>query len=379
MHPSNNNVLLIGSSYSSVPFLKELIKHNYNVSVCGNIPSDPCHSLVKNSFHIDYSDSESLYQIVRDQPFDYIIPTCNDLSYLSSTKISQTFNFPGFDSLETYDHIHNKENFRNFSLQQGFPVPQLFKLSEFKEDNISCIVKPVDSFSGRGVSKVNHISDLDNAISLATSYSSSKKYIIEAFVEGSLHSMSVFILNGEIISDFYVDEYCTVYPYQVNYSHLSFNLTKKIKKEIKDCIHDLVKKLGLKNGLLHTQFIVDNQSFWIIETMRRCPGDLFYYLIEKSCGFDYKNIYLNPFLNRSERFVNSSYYNKPILRHTISTVKDSYFHSLTVPYESKMTEFFPLKTCFQPMNKAPFDKAGILFTEFKTLNELRKFVDKLKS
>ena len=82
------------------------------------------------------------------------------------------------------------------------------------------------------------------------------------------------------------------------------------------------------NGLLHTQFISDNNRFWLIETMRRCPGDLYGTLIKKSTGFDYAKFYSKPFLNQKNSIDEVNLLNRYFARHTISSPKDLIFKSI---------------------------------------------------
>ena len=61
----------------------------------------------------------------------------------------------------------------------------------------------------------------------------------------------------KIIMNFFVDEFCTAYKYQVNSSNSPSTLNKKIKKEVVNAISKIILLLELNDGLLHTQFIVN--------------------------------------------------------------------------------------------------------------------------
>ena len=50
------------------------------------------------------------------------------------------------------------------------------------------------------------------------------------------------------------------------------------------------------DGLIHTQFISDNNTFSLIEVTRRCPGDLYSKLIQMSTGINYSELYSMPFM-----------------------------------------------------------------------------------
>jgi biotin carboxylase len=129
-------------------------------------------------------------------------------------------------------------------------------------------------------------------------------------------------------------------------------------------ITKLAKLLGLRDGLLHTQVITNQSEFWLIECMRRCPGDLYNKLIEYSTGLDYVDLFLRPFLG--EPFPElACLESKPFMRHTISSCGTSTFMSISAPstLASQGTWFFPLKSSGDLLEAAPGDKAAIVFIE----------------
>lgn len=369
------NALLVGSSFSAVPILFKLQKRALNIAVCGGIESDPCHKLVKTSFFVDYSDKQTLLDLVQKEKFDHLIPSCNDFSYLSCAWVAEQAEFPGYDSYKTTLTLHTKDAFRAFTETNGFPVPktqQFEKISTIKKADISfpALLKPVDSFSGRGVTKIIKMSELESATQSAISSSRSQKAVIEEFVEGSLHSHSAYIRDGQFTFDTFADEFCTVYPYQVNCSNIPSTLSKKIQHSVQECILELVKKLNLTDGLLHTQFITDGNDFWLIECMRRAPGDLYGKMVELSTGVDYTDLFVQPFLNEKLPTSVPSPLKNYYARHTISVVKQQVFTSFSQQIPASNIQIVPLKHSGEILGIAPYDKLGILFAKFPNMETL---------
>lgn len=381
---NNNRVLLVGTSFSALPLLQYLKDTGYHVSVCGGLKNDPCHSYADQSFYIDYSHKDKLLELCQQNEFDFIIPTCNDYSYNSASYVSTTLDkFYGFDNFTTTSILHTKNGFRTFTLENNFHVPFVVKADlTFNSETFTkypLLVKPDDSFSGKGVTKVFDAIALSQAIAIAKENSLNGEVIIEEFVDGNLYSHSAFIQDGKVLIDFFVDEFCSVYPYQVDCSSLTTNLSQQIKNEVRISIEKLVALLNLSDGLLHTQFIADSKRFWLIETMRRCPGDLYGTLIQKSTGCHYAKYYVNPFLNRKNdiKFTES---NKFITRHTITVPNKLSFQSFQVNIpSSKGVEIFPLKESGDLLDEAPFDKVGIIFTEFSSFSELNIHTPTMKN
>ena len=376
-------VLLVGSSFSALPILFLLKEKGFHVSVCGILKNDPCHYYSDESYFLDYSIKENLLKLASDIKFDFIVPTCNDYSYLSSSWVANQLGFPGFDSNEITNVIHNKLLFREETKSINLPSPQLFNESSIFEDffnshgSFELLIKPVDSFSGKGVSKIDNQKDLENAIREAKYHSRTGSTLIEEFVNGSLHSHSAFITSNQISLDFFVDEYCTVYPYQVNCSNHPSKLNEIIKNKVRDSINKLIQKFNLTDGLLHTQFIVKNENVWIIECMRRCPGDLFGYLIEKSTGVNYTNLYVASFINENSSNFKSNESNQFYGRHTISSINNLINFSFRHNIPCNEMEIIQLKTSGEKLKQAPYDKLGIVFAKFGDFESMNNITPNL--
>ena len=150
---SKKKVLLVGSSFSAAPLYFALKKYGFHVSVCGNIETDPCHQYADASYFIDYSQSDNLTNIVESGGFDFLVPSCNDYSYMSCARIASNFKFPGFDGFEVAKTLHTKNAFRTITADLGLPAPRFIELHEGHMVDSGflhypILVKPIDSFSG---------------------------------------------------------------------------------------------------------------------------------------------------------------------------------------------------------------------------------------
>lgn len=363
-------VLLVGSSFSAVPILFLLKKRGLHVSVCGCLKTDPCHQYADASFYIDYSDRQALLNLVESEKFDYLVPSCNDYSYMSCAWFAERLGYPGFDTFEVAQIIHTKNEFRRITEKYDVPAPkanrqQMDQPVDTKGLQYPLLVKPIDSFSGRGVTKLADPSGLGVAVEAARQASLSGEIVLEEFVNGALHSHSAFIHQQEIVADFFVDEFCTVYPYQVNCSNHPSRLSPALRDAVRQTMARLVKLLKLEDGLLHTQFIADQERYWIIESMRRCPGDLYGNLIERSSGTPYMDYFVRPFLGETVSPSATQSTHKPVGRHTISAKSPVPVFTFSHAIPADRVHITPLKSSGERLEAAPFDKLAILFAEYK--------------
>lgn len=372
------NILLCDANFCVLPILQSIMSKGYHLSVAGSLLSDPAHQIANKSVPINYSDVHILYANIIENGYDYVVPGCNDRSYLSLAQIAEKLNYQGFDKYETVLIIHHKDKFRAFAESHNYPVPKA--VNDFSKINtlkFPIIIKPVDSFSGKGTNKAENIQDVLKYWNEAKEFSKSGSVVAEEFVEGKLYSHSAFIKNKKIVVDFFVNEYCTIYPYQVNSSNIATQLSQKVQQGLRQWTEQFAQDLDLVDGLVHTQFISDNETFSLIEIARRCPGDLYSQLIQKSTGINYAELYSLPFIGEElpDKVEKEEKY---FSRHTVSVEKECIFISSGVNLASKNIQNVQLKYSGQKMKPAPFDKSGIYFIEHNSVQEMEERTKILK-
>lgn len=358
-------VLLVDTNISSLPIYEYLINNKYNVHVAGSNPNDFLAKYTENYINIDYKDIELLKKIIQEYNFDFLIPGCNDVSYSSCCSVNSYFNFNGLESINNNEIINNKSKFREFSESNNLSVPK--RIFDFNNlVNYPIIIKPVDSYSGKGITLISS-DDKDKiktAIKYAQSNSKNNDYIIEEFISGQLYSHSAFIKNQSVYKDFIVKEDCTANPFAVDTSRVVYDFPKKILNNIRNEISKLSNILKLNDGLIHSQFILMNDKFWIIEPTRRCPGDLYSLLINYSTNFNYVEHYVSPFLNLNITKATKSL-KRNILRHTITNESSGRFKSLKMNFNFNIIEYFQFKNSGDLLEPAPSGRIGIIFSEYK--------------
>jgi hypothetical protein len=357
------SVLLCDASFSSIPLLDALQAKGFYVAVCGSRPEDPCHTLADKSYIFDYANTKKLQKIVKDNNFDYLVPGCTDISYKSCAWVAGKLALPGYDNQHTVGVINHKDEYRKLCKDQNYPIPAYeTEFKNFKNLNFPVLLKPVRSYSGRGILRFEKYSQLRKFLVSAENLLPQDHSLLEEFVSGELYSHSAFLEAGKIKIDFFVNEHCTVYPYQVNSSHLSTKLTPQVRNKMRSWLKRFAKQLNLVDGLLHTQFISDGVGVYLIESCRRCPGDLYSLLIQKSTGINYAALYVSPFINSPYGNIIRSaqkYYS----RHTLSINRDAIFLSAAMKIPNPNISYVPLKKAGELLRAAPFDRAGIFFIE----------------
>ena len=372
-----NKVLLVDTNFSSAPIYNDLVQSGCEVFVVGGNPEDFLAKSTKNYINLDYSNVDRIREVMENMKIDYIVPGCNDLSYQVCAEVNSKGIYYGLDTLEATETINNKDKFRTFATEIGLPVPRVIS-SERVGEMWPLIVKPVDAYSGRGMTIIQETEQhaLQSAIDRAKEFSRSKTCIMEEYVEGQLYSHSAFITDGNIVADFIVEEHGTTNPFVVDTSRVRYDFPFEMLSRIRDGIALMAKKLNLVDGLVHTQFIKNGGSFWLIEVTRRCPGDLYSQLIELSTGFHYAETYVRPFVKQKISCNKISMKQSWVMRHTISQANEGVLGSIEFHFPVLIEKMVSISLAGDMIKASPFGRIALLFLRNNSEEELLELFQK---
>ena len=365
-----SKVLLLDTNFSSTPIYNHLGDRGHEVYVMGNNPDDALAKNVEHYIRQDYSNIDVTRSLIRNIGIEHVVPGCNDQSYRVCAALTAAKGHPGIDNPEITETLTNKAIFRNFAAANGLPSPRVIKEKDSLPGPV--MVKPTDAYSGRGITilRDGDESRLLEAKELAKRFSPSNSYLIEEYIEGQLYSHSAFLRAQKIAHDTVVEEHGSANPFVVDTSRVSPEFPRSSLDKIRGVVTKIAAKLKLKDGLIHTQFIVSNEDIWIIEVTRRCPGDLYSVLVEYSTGLNYVENYVRPFLGLPYRLEADLDQPGHVMRHTVSSTEPLIFNALrfNVPFQTE--RFVPLAEAGDKVAPSPFGRMGILFAKAEDLDEL---------
>lgn len=364
-----DKVLLLDTNVASAPLHRYLTGAGFEVHVVGRNPDDFLAKSAANYVNLDYSDVDATLALAERMGVRFIVPGCNDLSYQTCAEISAKRSFPGIDPPDVVRTLMNKRDFRRYAALHDLPAPREIAQGETVAGR-PVIVKPVDAYSGRGVTalKSPSLDQIQAATDLAKRYSASGDCLIEEFIEGQLYSHTAFLGEAGVVADFIVEEHGSINPFTVDTSCLIYDFAPALLSKIRVAIEQIAADLNLRAGLIHTQFISDGGSVWIVEITRRCPGDLYSLLISLSTGFNYAENYVRPFVGLP--FSGVAQHRKAIMRHTISLREETTYGALQFHRPIGVEKFVSLATAGDRIGPSPFGRIGILFARVDTQPEL---------
>jgi biotin carboxylase len=360
-------VLLVDTNFSSLPIYRALQRLGHDVHVVGNNAADCLPKIAINYWNLNYADTGVLATLVAKENFDFIVPGCTDRSYASCVAINNG-RYPGLESTDVDFAVNNKATFRKVARELGLPVPQIQSASN---PRWPLIVKPVDSFSGKGITVLMNPNSeaLNSAIDRALRASTSGEYLIEDYVAGGLFSYSAILRNATVVWGVLVEEHGTANPFVVDTSRVCLRPDETLISKIRNAIEHFSKKLALKDGLLHAQFILDGEDIFIIEMTRRCPGDLYSQLIELSTGFNYAEAYIRPFIGMDFDTARQPIAEKYIMRHTLTVTSKNALGFIRFSRDVRLERWVPLSLVGDQLSPSPDSRLAVLFASAGSRDE----------
>jgi hypothetical protein len=362
-------VLLLDTAFAAAPLYDALTAQGHDVWTVGNRPADV---LAKKAgirwIYEDYSKQKEIAAHARRLSIERAVPGCTDVSM--ETHVALALAPLLTDSLYVNRCLTNKAEFRALCVALDLAAPKVLSPRDFPMQG-RFICKPVDGFSGRGITIFdgNDNEAIASAWATAIAESPSATALIETCVSGDLYSCSAFIEGHRVRSAFYVREGASCHPFAVDTSYIVSDFPSDAARILEEALRKISVALGLRAGLLHIQFILEDGQPFIIEAARRCPGDLYGLLVEYSSGFPYAAEYASYFLGlRSARPIMQRRF---VLRHTVASVSGVIYGGLRLGIPLVVRAFIPLQVTGQELTARQGTRAGVLFCEFESYHQLQ--------
>ena len=230
-------------------------------------------------FEYNTSDYEQMLWLVKNHNIDGIFAGGNEPNIVTAIKVSETAGLPYYCTMDQWESLMNKANFKNLCREFNIPVTKEYSVSS-ETDSLEgieypVIVKPVDSCGSKGVIYCENEQELKESIKEALKFSASKRVIVEQYVTGEEISATYTICNGEITLSCMKEKYPVaeqtglmnmpnvfIYPSK----HLGRYLEK-----VNDNAIAMLKSLKLQYGTLFLQGFVNDSGIYMFEAGYR-PG-----------------------------------------------------------------------------------------------------------
>lgn len=286
MMGKQKKLMLLGGLRYLLPVIEEAHKLGAYVITADYLPDNIAHKYSDEYCNVSIVDKEAILKAAQDLQIDGILSHAVDPGVVSAAYVAEQMGLPFQCSYEAACILQDKSKFRKFLQENGFNCPHArgynnledaMKDIEYFEWPV--IVKPVDSAGSKGVTKVENLKDLAQAIEIALASSISKNFIIEDFLEKEGYSVGSesFVVDGKVMYNAFYDQYFddeAVNPYTPSAEIWPSVMKDHYQKEIKNELQRLIKLLGITTGLFNVECrVCKNGKAYLMEVSPRAGGN----------------------------------------------------------------------------------------------------------
>lgn len=244
-------------------------------------------------FAVSVMDVERIRNVAESEKVDFVITACADQVLLVQAQVSEILGLPCYIDFETAKAVSSKEIMKSVFVEKGIPTSKHVIMQDLDYDAIKdlkmpMIVKPVDSYSSRGVRKVLDHEELAEAFENAKEISRTHSVIVEEFVKGNEITVDVYVEDGKahVLCISNIDKIPGNDRFVICRTKYPARISDAVKDKVEEVADNIADAFNLKNSPMLIQMIVDDENVSVVEFCARTGGGDKYRLIKQVSGFD---------------------------------------------------------------------------------------------
>lgn len=303
-------LLILGANPETIPLVEVANKMGVKTLVTSNRPEDAAKKYAWKACNVDGLDVPGLIALAKEENVDGVLVGVADILVPVYCKVCAALDLPCYATQEIVDVFSYKDVFKATCERYGVHgIPEFYLDENLNPDDIAKIkfpvmVKPVDGYSGLGMTVCNNAAELRPAVEKALAISKNKRFIVEKYMQCEDMGMYYTFKDGVCSASCIYDRYTTDEQPGLSRVCLGGTYPSKHLDEYFSRMHDnavrLFKEIGIKNGVLMLSGFYENGEFYVYDTGFRLQGEAPHLLMKAIHGFDQREMLINFALTGSE-------------------------------------------------------------------------------
>lgn len=285
---------IIGASYLQLPLVKKAKELGIYTICFAWAEGAVCKEEADEFYPISIVEKEQILSICCEKQIDGICTIASDVAAPTVAYIAEKLGLVG-NPYEVALRANNKYLMRQAFSVAGIPCPTYRKITSFEQLNLEAfqlplIVKPTDRSGSLGITKVERLEDLHDAVETALQCSFKQEAIVEEYIEGREISVEFISYQGVHYPLQITDKVTTGAPHFVELEHHQpADLSEEQYAQIYDLTKSALYALGVTNGASHSEYkITADGRVYVMEIGARMGGDFIGSdMVQLSTGYDY--------------------------------------------------------------------------------------------
>jgi len=307
-------LLILGANPETIPLVKTANEMGIKTLVTSNVPTDAAKAYAWKACDVDGMDIPGLIALANEEGVDGVLVGVADILVPVYCKVCAALNLPCYATQEIVNVFSYKDVFKATCERYGVHgIPEYYLDQEYKTEDISRIkfpvmVKPVDGYSGLGMTVCNNAEELPAAVEKALAVSKNKRFIVERYMQCEDMGMYYTFKDGYCSASCIYDRYTTDEQPGLSRVCLGGTYPSKYLDGYFTRMHDnavrMFKEIGIKNGVLMLSGFYENGEFYVYDTGFRLQGEAPHLLMKAIHGFDQREMLICFALTGSEGEIN---------------------------------------------------------------------------
>lgn len=303
-------LLILGANPETTPLVEVANNLGVKTIVTSNVPDDAAKKIAWKACNVDGMDVAGLISLAREEKVDGVLVGVADILVPVYCKICDALSLPCYATENIVDIFSYKDRFKSTCETYGIHgIPEYYLDENIRDEDVEKIkfpvmVKPVDSYSGLGMTVCYKKEELKEAVKKALDASRAKRFIVEKYMECDDMGIYYTFKDGYCSASCVYDRYTTekqkglsrvclggTYPSK----HIDRYFERMHKNAVR-MFHDI----GIRDGVLMFSAFYEDGEFYVYDTGFRLQGEAPHLLMKAVHGFDQREMLIRFALTGSE-------------------------------------------------------------------------------
>lgn len=276
-------LLVLGGTLSTLDIVRTARQMGIEVTVTDNLDGGIAKSFADHVISISTTDVSALTAYIKENNIDGVFTGPSEFNIHNMIHLCNESRLPVYVTEEQWNLCSNKEKFKELCQKYDVPVVYSYHINDcavIPEDIIyPIIVKPVDSYSGHGISICQNEEELTVGLAKGLEWSPSKHIVLEKYMQCKNIEAYYIVQNGKVklmsVSDRITRNDQEGSPVPVAFFHPSCYIRDYIDK-VNNKICNMFEKCGFKQGVFFLEAFYDEEQFYFYEMGYRLNATMEY-------------------------------------------------------------------------------------------------------
>ena len=279
-------LLLLGSNLWKDD-IKRFARENGIYLIFAGLYPGPLDDIADEYYRIDTTDPSVMIPFIKELNIDGVFMGGSELIISKSCDYINQLGYPCYCTKHQWDLLQDKKAFKDLCKKYKVPtVPEYGIDDKLSEKDFPVIVKPVDGCGSRGITVCYTSDEFEKAKEKALDASPTHNIIIERYIDngGVTNVVNYVAIDGQYYLDAMGDRYVLNGGLITAAASFPSNYLDLWLKYVDPMVKEMMKGLGIKNGVVAFQALPEGNHIYIYECCFRLTGGMTYKMTDAVSG-----------------------------------------------------------------------------------------------